>query len=280
MDAPKSVRVRLQLLRLAVRNRLARRAAIDPGGTAVVTMTTHRARVPSVYLALESIARGRVRPRRLLLWIDDPALLAAMPATWRRLQRRGVEILPTDGDGVHTKWHPYVRAVTRHAHPLVTADDDMLYPPDWLAGLVAAHRAHPDEVLCYRAHRIRVDGDAIVPYPTWGPSRGGAASMANFGTSVSGQLLPPHLLDYMARAGTAFRDTCPRADDVWLHACAVRAGVPVRQVVPEPIHFEFIPRTQAVALHLTNFSRDNDVQIAATYTADDVARIRAAAEIP
>ncbi|MBU4460357.1 MAG: hypothetical protein KJ579_07310, partial [Verrucomicrobia bacterium] len=50
----------------------------------------------------------------------------------------------------------------------------------------------------------------------------------------------------------------------WLHATGERlthqtveslmegAGVPVRQIVPEPIHFEFIPQTQGVALHLTN----------------------------
>lgn len=275
MDAPKSWRVRAELLRLALHNRISRRPAIDPACAVVVTMTTHRARMASVYLALESIARGAVRPGRLLLWIDDPVLLAARPASWRRLQRRGVEILPAANAGVHTKWFPYVHGTARHTRPLVTADDDMLYPPGWLAGLVAAHRRHPDDVLCYRAHRMRFDGATLAPYPTWDRCRDGVATIANFGTSVSGQLFPPRLLDAVARAGTGFRDTCPRADDVWLHHCALRAGLAVRQIVPEPLHFEFIPRTQDVALHRTNFARENDVQIAATYTAADLARIRA-----
>lgn len=275
MDAPKSLAVRLELLRLAIRNRLTRHPVVDATSDVVVTMTTHRARVPSVYLALESIARGRVRPGRLLLWIDDPAILAATPRTWRRLERRGVEILSAERHGVHTKWHPYVRAVARHERPLVTADDDMIYPEGWLEGLMAAHADHPDEILCYRAHRIRFDGDVMASYPTWSPCRDQLPTLANFGTSVSGQLFPPRLLDYVARAGTSFHDLCPRSDDIWLHVCAVRAGVPVRQIVPEPIHFEFIPQTQGVALHLTNFSRDNDVQIGSTYTAEDVAKIRA-----
>jgi hypothetical protein len=276
MDAPKSWRVRAELRHLALRNRVARRPAVDPASDVVVTMTTHRARLASVHLALESIARGTVRPRRLLLWIDDPTILADLPRAWRRLQRRGVEILSAENHGVHTKWFPYVHGIARHAHPLVTADDDMIYPPGWLAGLVAAHRRHPDDVLCYRAHRIRFDGDALAPYPTWGPCRDGVATVANFGTSVSGQLFPPRLLDAIARAGTGFRETCPRADDVWLHVCAVRVGVVVRQIVAEPVHFEFIPGTQDVALHRTNFSSGNDVQIAATYGAGDLARIRAA----
>ncbi len=275
MDAPKSLAVRLELLRLAIRNRLTRRPAVDVTSDVVVTMTTHRARVPSVYLALESIARGRVRPGRLLLWIDDPQILAATPRTWRRLERRGVEILAAERHGVHTKWFPYVGSVARHGRPLVTADDDMIYPEGWLAGLVTAHAEHPDEIVCYRAHRIRFDGDVMASYPTWSPCRDQLPTLANFGTSVSGQLFPPRFLEYVARAGTSFRDVCPKSDDIWLHACAVRLGMPVRQIVPEPIHFEFIPRTQAVALHLTNFSRDNDVQLAATYTAEDVAKIRA-----
>ncbi|MCW5893785.1 MAG: hypothetical protein KIT14_24995 [bacterium] len=276
MDAPRSWRVRAELLRLALRSRVSRRAAVDPACPTVVTMTTHRARLASVHLALESIARGTVRPGRLLLWIDDPALLAALPGSWRRLERRGVEILPAAREGVHTKWFPYVHGADRHTRPLVTADDDMIYPPGWLAGLVAAHRRHPGDVLCYRAHRMRFDGEALAPYPTWGPCRDGVATIANFGTSVSGQLFPPHLLDAIAGAGTGFRDRCPHADDVWLHHCALRAGARVRQIVPEPIHFEFIPRTQDVALHRTNFSRDNDLQIAATYDAADLARVRAA----
>lgn len=274
MDAPKSWRVRAELLRLALRSRRARRPVIDPASDVVVTMTTHRARIASVHLALESIARGTMRPGRLLLWIDDPAILAATPREWRRLQRRGLEILPAESEGVHTKWFPYVHGVAQHASPLVTADDDMIYPPDWLAGLVDARRRHPDDVLCYRAHRMRFDGDALAPYPTWDRCRDGVATFANFGTSVSGQLFPPRLLDAIAAAGTGFRDTCPRSDDIWLHRCAVRAGVVVRQIVPEPIHFEFIPRTQDVALHRTNFARDNDVQIAATYGAADLSRIR------
>lgn len=268
--------MRLELLQLALRNRLARRSAVDATATAVVTMTTHAARAHAAYLALESIARGRARPGRLILWIDDPALLSAMPRTWRRLRRRGVEFLPAERHGVHTKYFAYVRSVTHHDRPLVTSDDDIVYPRTWLAGLLAAHADHPDDVLCYRAHRIRFEADAIARYPTWTPCRDGATTIANFGTSVSGQLLPPALLNHVARAGAAFSDACPKADDIWLHVCALRAGFRVRQIVREPIHFTFIPRTQAVALQLTNLPRDNDVQIAATYTADDLAMLRAA----
>ena len=37
---------------------------------------------------------------------------------------------------------------------IVTADDDTLYPEDWLKNLINVHNNYPNCVVCYRAHEI------------------------------------------------------------------------------------------------------------------------------
>lgn len=65
-------------------------------------------------------------------------------------------------------------------------------------------------------------------------------------------------------------------DDVWLNHCALRAGFPVQQVSARSANFPLVPGSQRVRLSRVNLSGGNDVQIAATYSAEDVSILRAA----
>jgi len=258
------------------RNRFSR-AMLTGTAPTVVSLTTFGTRADVVYVAIESIGAGRVRPRRLVLWLDDPRIIDNLPATLRRLQRRGLEIHLTDNLGPHTKYYPSLTLEGIDGLPLVTADDDILYPHGWLADLLAASRAHPAEVCCHRAFVVATRGTGLAPYSTWPNCRTTQAGPMNFATGVSGVLYPPAMLAALRGRGTAFMATTPKADDVWLHWVALREGIPVRQVRPKPRHFPFIPGTQEVGLVNQNVGEGaNDRWIAATYDETDVARLVAA----
>src|SRR6476469_2967541 len=143
--AAKRLRARLTVAYLRLLNLTGRRRAT---GTApvVVSMTTHGDRLQTVAIALESIARGRTRPQRMLLWLQTPEQFRTTPPALRRLERRGVEVLLSADYGSHTKYYPYVASVDRHTLPLVTADDDIVYPRNWLALLTDANRRHPGAI--------------------------------------------------------------------------------------------------------------------------------------
>ena len=279
LDDPANFGVRVDLARLALSNRLSVRSVTSrAAGQPVVTVTTHGERLCRAHIALEAIARGTQRPSRLILWLDDENLYQALPRTIKRLQRRGLEvILDSHSYRVHTKYFPYVTSIEHHTTPMVTADDDIVYPPSWLAKLQQAHAQFPDDVLCFRAHRIVLDGHAIAPYATWAAADGGRASAANMGTSVSGQLFPPRLLDAFRDRGDEFRAISPDADDLWLHACGLREHVLTRQIGPSPVMFPFVPGSQATGLYLHNYwEGGNDAAIARLYSAEDIAIISAA----
>lgn len=269
--------VRRDIASLRRSNLLSRRSVIDPESPVVVTMTTHGPRIKSVYLAIESVARGDLRPRRHILYLDDHRIAARLPRSVRRLMRRGLEVVEVPpGMKVHTKHYFYVHGVDRHEHLLATNEDDILFPPDWLSSMVATLAEHPDSIVTPRAHRIVLDENGVAPYSTWVPASDTLPSFLNFGTTVSGQIYPPAFLDYVRDAGDDFLRLCPNNDDLWLHHLAVQSGRRVVQVRAEAQHFPFVPGTQAGGLWVTNIvGGENDRQIAATYDHSDVAKFRA-----
>ena len=244
-------------------------------GGPVVSLTTYGPRIDTVHLTIESIGRGRLKPSRLILWLDDERRYNDLPESLRRLQHRGLEIYLTDNLGPHTKYYPYVASQPRHELPLVTADDDIVYPRWWLRRLWEAYRAEPEQISCYRAHVVALDDrSAFLPYREWPPCGSREARWRHFATGVSGVIYPPRFLSFMQEQGDAFRDCCPKADDIWLHAMALRAGLRVRQIGRLPRYFEGLPGTHDQGLvHFNSFSGGNDRQIAATYVAADLRKM-------
>jgi hypothetical protein len=269
-----------QAARMAVltwRNVVSRRPVHDPASAVDVSLTTYGQRTAFVYQTLESIARGRVRPRRLYLWVDE-ALAADPPRTLVRLQRRGLRLRVTPDHGPFKKFYPYVTGEWDGQVPLVTADDDTVYPRWWLAELVRAHARHPGDAIAYRAHRMQVENSQITSYGSWLPQTDPDASFATFGTGVSGILYPPRALAALAAGGDGFTEACPHADDIWIHWTLVRAGIRERLVPGRDGEFPWLPRSQEVALWRTNLVNGrNDSYIAALYGPDLVERISGSA---
>lgn len=255
---------------LVWRNLTSRRPVTGTGP--VVSLTSFGSRTRRVHLTIESIARGSVRPRRIVLWLDEAEQLARPPRALRRLERRGLEILACENLGPHKKYFPYVSSVPRHSEPLVTADDDTVYPVDWLERLAAAHEAHPGEVLCHRARRVTFDADGtLAPYEAWPLAEDAEPTWRNLPTGVSGVLYPPRMLEALREAGEAFRECAPRTDDIWLHATALRTRTPVRQISSRPGLFPLLPGSQRESLTSTNkHGSGNDEALRATYSAEEL----------
>ncbi|TFD56812.1 hypothetical protein E3T39_15910 [Cryobacterium suzukii] len=253
--------IKLRLARLRLTNRLSRRS-VTGSGTVVVNLTSFGHRINLVHYALETIAAGRIRPRRLILWLDDDAALAHPPATLRRLQRRGLEIRSCPDFGPHKKQFPY--ASSAPTLPLVAADDDVLYPRTWLAELLEAAARHPLEITGQRAHTITFDGDRVAPYSRWVAARGTAASFRTLCTGVSGIYYPLELLAALRAEGEAFLRVAPRADDLWVYSVAVRHGIRARQVGDRQAEYPAIPGSQRGTLYRQNVTEGgNDAQFAA-----------------
>ena len=271
-----------QLVRFYLINRLGGRPVTEPGGP-VVSLTTYGKRSRQVYFAIESIARGEVRPSRLILWIDDERLINNLPEAIRRLQDRGLEVKSCRNYGPHTKYYPYVDSQGSFNTPFVTADDDILYPHYWLRRLIDANREYSDAIHCYWAHVLNVDATGIGRYADFQLCISTRSSSNHIALGVMGVIYPPSFLTLLKRSGTAFETCCPKADDLWLHVHALRTGYKVRQILPSLPYYSFqgIPGTQHTALSYENvtYGDGNDQQIAATYTQADIEILRTESDL-
>lgn len=265
----------LLLLWLYLRNRLSATSITAAGGP-VVSLTSYGLRADRVYFAIESIAWGTAKPSRLVLWLDDPKIETNLPVTLRRLRQRGLEIRMSARFGPHCKYYPYVSTERHHSNPLVTADDDIIYPRWWLFRLVEASRSHPQDIHCYRARVVRLNECvALLPYRQWPFCGSTRAKYSHLLTGVSGVIYPPAFLDHLRRSGTEFMQVSPKADDLWLHAQAIRAGYKVRQMYARPIHFPVVPGTDELTLQGSNVDAGgNDRQAQAVYRESDISIIR------
>ena len=257
-----------------VRNRLDRSSAL--GDAAVtVSLTTYGSRIDTVAYTIESIAVGRARPRRLVLWLDDAERFEHLPASLRRLQKRGLEVALTKNWGPHTKYFPALASTFAEGSALITADDDIFYPASWLHGLLRAAERDPDEVVCYRASVVAVTADAVADYASWPQCKTDEASLIHFATGVSGVYYPPRMVEALLSSGDEFWKLCPSADDLWLHRVALRHSVPIRQVSARGHHFPYVPGSQLQTLVSQNLAGGNDLQIRRLYEERDVAVLRA-----
>ncbi len=266
----KRIRAYAGMLNLRCRNLLVNEPVT---GTAdvVVSMTSYGARLRTVDIALESIARGTVKPKRLILWLDDPAAFEQQTPALLRLQRRGLETKLSRNFGPHTKYFPYVDSLSFFDYPLATADDDIIYPSRWLQTLVEANQEHPDMVNGHWVRMISLNGSSITPYEGWTQRRDTSPGVNNFALGVSGVIYPPEMLRELRMRGDQFMDICPGADDIWLHWVALGAGIQTRQVGAVARHFPIIPGSQGSALSDVNVGfKRNDHWIRALYSTSDV----------
>lgn len=252
------------LIWLHFRNLMTRAAVFDRNSSSDVSLTTIPTRLNKVHITIESIAAGKRKPRRIILWIDDPSKLDNLPKALLRQQRRGLEIRSSENFGPHTKYYPYVQQRSPDsATRLITADDDQIYDREWLLELERSARLYPD---CVVAHRAHVRPPNLIEYQRWGPClTGQQPSLHHFATGVSGVSYPSTVLDELRELGTGFIECAPRADDVWLHWVAVHIGIATVQCHSVPKVYRTVPNTQNVNLADANgWGGGNDEAIVRT----------------
>lgn len=206
-------------------------------GAVVVSFTSYPARIRLAAAAAASLLRQSAKPDAVVLWLDEaefPRRDADLPPVFADLRQRGLLVLwCRPGLRSYKKLVPSIE--TWPEALLVTADDDIFYPPDWLSGLLAVHRSHPSDIAAYRVRRIAFDRlGRILPYAKW-PLNEPAIDVPDpallLPTTGGGVLFPPHSLHPAVTDEATFLRVAPNADDLWFWAMAARNATRVRRVL-------------------------------------------------
>ena len=230
----------------------------------IVSLTSYPARYPTLAKTLKSLLSQDMAADRIILWIA-PDDLASLPADVRMLEQHGLRIMVHEDLRAFTKLVPSLLKFP--AATIVTADDDIYYPKNWLRRLVDASRADPEAIVAHRAHLALVNADrSLRPYAEWematdaplAPKRGFI-----FPTGVGGVLYPPGALDPRVTDTATFRKLCPLADDVWFFWMARLNGTKHKGLGKPAALIEWGGSQETGLLHANWLGGENDVQIRA-----------------
>ena len=186
----------------------------------------------------------------------------SLPALLDELQGERFEIRYSATTEPHRKL-----VETLKLHPdrvIVTCDDDMMYPKDWLFRLLESWRQTPDEIVAHRCRRIRIENGEMLPYRTWRGESDGESSPLTIALGWGGVLFPPYSLDERVLEHDTYMRLSPDADDLWYKAMATLKGTAIRKSrdpYPAPIP---IIGSQSISLGKKNIDDDlNRVQLMA-----------------
>ncbi len=180
--------------------------------------------------------------------------------------------------GLLVKWHSNLRSYLKlipslKEYPndiIVTADDDVYYPYNWVEVLYISYLKKPNSIQCHRAHKIKFDlSKTVLPYLEWEFfTKQVSTSYLNFLTGHGGVLYPPFSLYKDVLKGEIFMNLSPSGDDIWFWAMAVLNGTKI--TIPEGhiCLFKTIGGTQETSLYYENWdSGKYDQQISAVFKA-------------
>ena len=199
----------------------------------IVSLTSFPERMYDIHYCLYSLLNQTIKPDAVVLWLAEeqfPNKEKDVPREVLHLFQNGLTIKWCENIGSYKKLIPSLREYPNDI--VVTADDDIYYPENWLALLYNSYVQEPTYIHCHRAHRIKFTNDGSVDkYDEWEKEVvGGIHSFLNFSTGSGGCLYPQKSLYKDVVVQDLFMDLCPAADDVWFWAMAVLTGTKIKVI--------------------------------------------------
>lgn len=201
---------------------------LDVGRRVVVSLTTIPERVDLIGPALRGLMDQTLPADRIILAWPRASRRSGAAYPEPRNIPAGVDIVSCEDAGPATKLLPALQAEPDAL--IIVADDDVIYPRDFIESLVRAHLAEPRAALGYRGWRLQAgrtprEFDHIFATALTRPED------VDILLGTWGYLLPPGSLNGAVHDFSGFPDALRWVDDVWISGHLMRRGV-LRRVIP------------------------------------------------
>ncbi|NOI88333.1 hypothetical protein [Vibrio sp. 99K-1] len=232
----------------------------------VISLTCFPARIHKVFLTIESIFYQQCDFEfivELYLSLDEfPD--RNLPCSLLRLERRGLKIHFVDGN--ERSYKKLIYSYRKWDKPVVTIDDDIFYPSNFVNTLYKAHTANPEDIIFFRGKEIQFEGGNVGLYSTYPEASNFQANKYLLPTGVSGVLYPDGCLHPDFDNANIYKKLAPYADDMWFKVMTLLNGRSSRLCYSQSIHFPLIFGSQRISLRNVNVAdglSKNDVQLRA-----------------
>lgn len=233
----------------------------------IVSLTSFPFRIPDIHNTIESILNQTMVPNLILLWLSEeqfPNKEKDLPQDLLNLVSSIFEIRWCKEDlKPHKKYFYTMQEFPKSI--VITIDDDVIYDENVIKQLYNSYLCFPYAISCNKAHLILKDEhNNISPYINWNENINihNIPSLALIAVGVGGVLYPPGLLPKETFNIEDIKNTCLKADDLWLKVMQIRNFVPVVLTPSYNEGLEFNGETQNVTLWKENkLNGENDIQL-------------------
>ena len=210
--------------------------AIDSDTKVIISLTSIPYRLPRLNLVIRSLLNQNRTFKKIILWLHT-SLEESVPRKLSSLQSDRFEIRYSNSTSSHRKLVETLRVFP--VDFIVTCDDDLMYPNDWLKRLLDEHYKHPLAIVAHacRVFQFNTDGK-LAAYHLWEHEKPGQGSIRTLPIGYGGVLYPPNSLHSDTTDEPLFNRLAPKADDFWFKAMSLKQGtcvVNTSRPQPDPV---------------------------------------------
>lgn len=221
----------------------------------IVSLTSIPSRLSILDIVINSLLDQDKPPKLIILWLNK-SLKDKLPKRLTKLQSEFFSIRYCDGTSSYRKLLPTLKEYADDT--IVTCDDDMIYPSNWLGHLYHCHLEHPNKIVSQVGRLIkREESSELLPYKSW-PFIRYEHTQSNFlAIGYGGVLYPKNTFTHQIFDEQLYMRLCPKADDLWFKTMSFLNGKEVicasEKARPLPIF-----RSQQVSLNSSNIDEDRN----------------------
>ena len=203
----------------------------------IVSLTSYPDRMYDIHYNIYSILIQTLKPNKIILWLGEkqfPNREKDLPKKLLEFTKHGLEIKYTKDIKSYTKLIPALKEYPNSI--IVTADDDIFYPHNWLEKLYNCWKDNKYYVVVHRGDKIIIENNKIIEFNKWEcRAISDNPSFRFFIVGVAGALYPPNSLYKDILNEELFKQLTPQNDDIWFWTMAVLNNTKIR-IVDEPLN--------------------------------------------
>lgn len=260
-----SVEYQIKMQNLQYNSLFSKETGININSEIIVSLTTFGKYLNTCHIAIESLLEQSLKPKKIILWISDKINDNEIPCVLRAQEKRGLEIRKTKDIKAYTKLIPTLKEFPKN--PIITFDDDNIYPYDSIENLYKAYLNDKSMVYFRFGHRmILKNSTEFISYNKFqNDINDNNADILNLPLGVGGVLYPPTVFGNEIFNEDIFKSICPYADDIWYKAMEIKYNIKSQKVYTGNKYYidtDFMLQNQKGRLNSINVSKNkNDIQI-------------------